>query len=58
MKKVPFARISDEELRAAVDRMTRVALTTVTSDHHCRRVVTILIDAGLKYLAGDLYADY
>ena len=28
-----FTRISDEELQAAVDRMTRVALTTVTSDH-------------------------
>jgi DeoD family purine-nucleoside phosphorylase len=28
-----FTRISDEDLRAAVDRMTRVALTTVTSDH-------------------------
>jgi DeoD family purine-nucleoside phosphorylase len=28
-----FTRISDEELRAAVDRMTRVALATVTSDH-------------------------
>jgi DeoD family purine-nucleoside phosphorylase len=27
-----FKRISDEELRAAVDRMTRVALKTVTSD--------------------------
>jgi len=27
-----FTRISDEELRAAVDRMTRVALTTVTAD--------------------------
>jgi DeoD family purine-nucleoside phosphorylase len=27
-----FTRISDEELRAAVDRMTRVALATVTSD--------------------------
>jgi purine-nucleoside phosphorylase len=27
-----FTRISDEELQAAVDRMTRVALTTVTSD--------------------------
>jgi len=26
-----FTRISDEELRAAVDRMTRVALTTVTA---------------------------
>ena len=25
-------RITDEELRAAVDRMTRVALATVTSD--------------------------
>jgi hypothetical protein len=28
-----FQRISDEELRAAVDRMTRVGLATVTSDH-------------------------
>jgi 5'-methylthioadenosine phosphorylase/purine-nucleoside phosphorylase len=28
-----FQRIPDEELRAAVDRMTRVALATVTSDH-------------------------
>jgi DeoD family purine-nucleoside phosphorylase len=28
-----FKRISDEELRAAVDRMTRVALHTVTSGH-------------------------
>ena len=28
-----FTRISDEDLQAAVDRMTRVALTTVTSDH-------------------------
>ena len=28
-----FTRISDDELRAAVDRMTRVALATVTSDH-------------------------
>jgi purine-nucleoside phosphorylase len=27
-----FTRISDDELRAAVDRMTRVALMTVTSD--------------------------
>ena len=27
-----FTRITDEELRAAVDRMTRVALATVTSD--------------------------
>jgi len=27
-----FTRISDEDLQAAVDRMTRVALTTVTSD--------------------------
>jgi purine-nucleoside phosphorylase len=27
-----FTRISDEELRAAVDRMTRVALATVTAD--------------------------
>jgi DeoD family purine-nucleoside phosphorylase len=29
-----FTRISDEDLQAAVDRMTRVALTTVTSEHH------------------------
>jgi DeoD family purine-nucleoside phosphorylase len=28
-----FKRISDDELRASVDRMTRVALATVTSDH-------------------------
>jgi DeoD family purine-nucleoside phosphorylase len=28
-----FTRISDEDLQAAVDRMTRVALTTVTSSH-------------------------
>jgi DeoD family purine-nucleoside phosphorylase len=28
-----FTRISDEDLQAAVDRMTRVALTTVTSGH-------------------------
>jgi DeoD family purine-nucleoside phosphorylase len=28
-----FTRISDEELRAAVDRMTRVALATVTDRH-------------------------
>src|ERR687888_253236 len=28
-----FRRISDEDLRAAVDRMTRVGLATVTSDH-------------------------
>ena len=27
-----FKRISDDELRAAVDRMTRVALATVTAD--------------------------
>jgi purine-nucleoside phosphorylase len=27
-----FTRITDEELRAAVDRMTRVALRTVTGD--------------------------
>ena len=27
-----FQRISDDELRAAVDRMTRVALMTVTAD--------------------------
>jgi DeoD family purine-nucleoside phosphorylase len=29
-----FTRISDEELRAAVDRMTRVALATVTAGGH------------------------
>jgi DeoD family purine-nucleoside phosphorylase len=29
-----FTRISDEELRAAVDRMTRLALMTVTADKH------------------------
>jgi DeoD family purine-nucleoside phosphorylase len=29
-----FTRISDEELRAAVDRMTRIALAAVTADHH------------------------
>jgi len=28
-----FKRITDEELRAAVDRMTRIALATATSDH-------------------------
>jgi purine-nucleoside phosphorylase len=28
-----FTRISDDELKAAVDRMTRVALATVTSSH-------------------------
>ena len=28
-----FKRISDDELKAAVDRMTRVALRTVTADH-------------------------
>src|SRR5438270_6926598 len=28
-----FTRISDEELQAAVDRMTRVALATVTAEH-------------------------
>jgi DeoD family purine-nucleoside phosphorylase len=28
-----FTRISDEDLRAAVDRMTRVALHTVTAEH-------------------------
>jgi purine-nucleoside phosphorylase len=28
-----FKRISDDDLRAAVDRMTRVGLATVTSDH-------------------------
>jgi purine-nucleoside phosphorylase len=29
-----FTRISDEELQAAVDRMTRVALATVTAEKH------------------------
>jgi DeoD family purine-nucleoside phosphorylase len=29
-----FTRISDDELRAAVDRMTKVALATVTADEH------------------------
>jgi DeoD family purine-nucleoside phosphorylase len=29
-----FTRISDDELRAAVDRMTRVALATVTAEPH------------------------
>jgi DeoD family purine-nucleoside phosphorylase len=29
-----FTRISDEELRAAVDRMTRLALMTVTAEKH------------------------
>ncbi|HET7856093.1 MAG TPA: hypothetical protein VFL41_06510 [Gaiellaceae bacterium] len=29
-----FPRISDEDLKAAVDRMTRVALATVTGEHH------------------------
>jgi DeoD family purine-nucleoside phosphorylase len=29
-----FTRISDDELRAAVDRMTRVGLATVTAAHH------------------------
>jgi DeoD family purine-nucleoside phosphorylase len=28
-----FARISDDDLRAAVDRMTRIALRTATADH-------------------------
>jgi purine-nucleoside phosphorylase len=28
-----FTRISDEDLQAAVDRMTRVALATVTAEH-------------------------
>jgi purine-nucleoside phosphorylase len=28
-----FQRISDEEMRVAVDEMTELALTTVTSDH-------------------------
>jgi purine-nucleoside phosphorylase len=29
-----FTRISDEDLQAAVDRMTRVALATVTTEKH------------------------
>jgi purine-nucleoside phosphorylase len=29
-----FTRISDDELRAAVDRMTRLGLSTVTADKH------------------------
>jgi DeoD family purine-nucleoside phosphorylase len=29
-----FVRISDDELRAAVDRMTRIALATATAEHH------------------------
>ena len=29
-----FVRISDEELQAAVDRMTRIALATATAEHH------------------------
>jgi purine-nucleoside phosphorylase len=29
-----FKRISDEELRAAVDRMTRIALATATDEKH------------------------
>jgi purine-nucleoside phosphorylase len=28
-----FTRISDDDLRAAVDRMTRIALATATADH-------------------------
>ena len=28
-----FKRISDEEMRRAVDEMTELALTTVTADH-------------------------
>ena len=28
-----FKRISDDDLKAAVDRMTRVALKTVTAEH-------------------------
>jgi len=28
-----FTRITDEELRAAVDRMTQVALATATAEH-------------------------
>jgi purine-nucleoside phosphorylase len=28
-----FVRISDEELKAAVDRMTRIALATATAVH-------------------------
>jgi hypothetical protein len=29
-----FTRISDEELKAAVDRMTKLALDVATSDKH------------------------
>jgi DeoD family purine-nucleoside phosphorylase len=29
-----FVRISDDELQAAVDRITRIALATATADHH------------------------
>ena len=29
-----FTRISDDELKAAVDRMTRIALGAVTADPH------------------------
>ena len=28
-----FTRITDDELRAAVDRMTKIALEVATSDH-------------------------
>jgi purine-nucleoside phosphorylase len=28
-----FVRISDEEMKAAVDQMTELALETVTADH-------------------------
>jgi purine-nucleoside phosphorylase len=28
-----FVRISDEEMKAAVDQMTELALTTVTAEH-------------------------
>jgi purine-nucleoside phosphorylase len=28
-----FKRISDDELRAAVDRMTKIALAVATADH-------------------------
>jgi purine-nucleoside phosphorylase len=31
-----FERISDEDLQSAVDRMTRVALATVTASKHQR----------------------
>ena len=29
-----FVRISDEEMKAAVDQMTELALRTITSDKH------------------------